>query len=135
MSVLVDTSVWSEFLRRKTEKTSRTAEALGELIDAHQVTVIGPIRQELLSGIRHRPDWDLLRSKLRAFPDHPVLTEDYELASDFFNQCRAAGIQGSFIDFLICGVASRSGLQIYTLDKDFSRYKRHLPISLYIPPR
>ena len=135
MSILVDTSVWSEFLRRRTAKASRSAKALGELVEAHQVIVLGPIRQELLSGIRLNSDWDLLRARLRAFPDHPILTEDYEQASDFFNQCRTAGVQGSFIDFLICSVAARSRFQIFTLDKDFSRYERHLPISLYSPPR
>jgi len=40
------------------------------------------------------------------------------------------GIQGSHIDFLICVVAARLKFKIFTTDKDFKFYSKHLPISL-----
>jgi hypothetical protein len=40
-----------------------------------------------------------------AFPDVPLLMEDYVTAANFFNLCRSKGIQGSSTDFLICAVA------------------------------
>ena len=41
------------------------------------------------------------------------------------------GVQGSHIDFLICAVAVRLSVEIYTTDKDFLNYQKHLPIQLY----
>jgi len=48
--VLVDTSVWSLALQRA--QGNETATMLSDLIDQSRVQMIGPIRQELLSGIK-----------------------------------------------------------------------------------
>ena len=72
-----------------------------------------------------------LRDKLRAFPNEPIIDLDYEIAAEYSNICRRKGIQGSHVDFLICAVASRLKMEIYTNDKDFGYYSKHLPISLY----
>ena len=93
--------------------------------------MIGPIRQELLSGIKERAQFDRLREHLRAFPDMPVTTADYEESAAFFNQCRNRGIQGSNTDFLICAVAVRNGLSIFSTDGDFANFADVLPISLH----
>ena len=52
MRVLVDTSIWSLALRRREHAQNPEAEELGRLIAAHVVEIIGPIRQEVLSGVR-----------------------------------------------------------------------------------
>ena len=36
-------------------------------------------------------------------------------------------------DLLICAVAVRHGLKIFTTDTDFAAYARHLPIKLHLP--
>ena len=59
--------------------------------------------------------------------------EDYVTASKFFNLCRAMGIQGSNTDFLICAVAVRHKLAIFTADRDFVYFAKCLPIVLYGP--
>lgn len=105
--------------------------ALASLVEDGLVVIIGPIRQELLSGIKERAHFERLRDHLRAFPDTPVTTEDHEDAAAFFNQCRDRGIQGSNTDFLICAVAVRNGFSIFTTDGDFSHFARVLPISLH----
>ena len=93
--------------------------------------MIGPIRQELLSGIRHQKQFDSLKKHLDSFPDLPILTEDYVVAARFFNLCRSKGIQGSNTDFLICSIATRTKYSIFTTDKDFVSYATLLPIALY----
>jgi predicted nucleic acid-binding protein len=131
MNVLVDTCIWSLALRRSTPQSVSQILELKELINEQRVVMIGAIRQEILSGIREQVQFDLLRDKIRSFPDFPLLQEDYETAASFFNDCRRAGIQGSPTDFLICAVSARHSLPIFTTDKDFSAYQRHLAISLY----
>jgi predicted nucleic acid-binding protein len=128
MKVLVDTSVWSLALRRGKQSTSAAAQELRNLISDKRVEMIGPIRQEILSGIREETQFKELEMRLSAFPDQPITTEDYVLAARFFNLCRRKGIQGSNTDFLICAVAVRNRLAIFTTDQDCISFSKHLPI-------
>lgn len=93
---------------------------------------MGPVRQELLSGVRTPNQFDGLREHLRAFPNVELGTGDYEEAASFSNRCRAAGVQGSGVDFLICAVAARRALTIFTTDEDFEHYARILPLTLHL---
>lgn len=95
--------------------------------------MIGPIRQELLSGIREAKQYQSLREKLRAFPDLRLETADFETAAQFFNDCRGKGLQGSNTDFLLCAVSHRRDMPIFTTDKDFDAYTKIVPIELYTP--
>lgn len=128
--VLVDTCIWSLALRSNTPKDTGVTGHLTQLIEDNQVRIIGAIRQELLSGYTDKNRFDRLRQKLIHFPNEPILDADYESAAEYANLCRAKGIQGSHTDFLICAVAIRAGFQIYTTDKDFQHYAKHLPIAL-----
>ncbi len=130
MQVLIDTCIWSLALRR-TDVESQHIHHLRELISENRAYIIGPIRQEILSGISHKQQFIKLRNTLEAFPDLLIETSDYERAAEFSNTVRQKGIQGSAIDFLICAVAHRYALAIYTLDKDFDHFSAHLPIKLY----
>jgi hypothetical protein len=102
-----------------------------KLVNQGLVEIIGPIRQEILSGIRDRSKFEIVRDRLRVFPDLEIGTADYEEAAAYYNRCRSKGIQGSFTDFVICAVAVRHELAIFTDDKDFLGYKTVLPIRLY----
>jgi predicted nucleic acid-binding protein len=134
MSVLVDTSVWSQaFRRREVDGESAVVLELRELVEDGQALMIGPIRQELLSGIGRRTQFDDLRDRLRAFPDLRLESTDFERAAEHFTTCRRRGLQGSNTDFLICAVAERLGVSIFTTDRDFVGYARHVPIKLHRP--
>lgn len=130
MKVLVDTSVWSLALRKaeKTDAEIGVIELLTELISDTNIIIIGPIRQEILSGISLKPKFNELRDKLAIFKDNPLVSDDFILAAEYFNLCRSKGIQGSHIDFLICAFSINNHYPILTLDKDFQHYKKHLPI-------
>ena len=140
MKVLVDTSVWSLALRRRSTSLSSTERVqmaeLTELIRDDRVILIGPIRQELLSGLRSDAEFDRLRERLADFEDEPLTVADYEEAARCHNRCRAGGLAGSAIDFLICAVAILRGLKLFTTDHDFTHYACHLPLSLHdvVPP-
>jgi predicted nucleic acid-binding protein len=131
MKVLVDTSVWSLALRRGKQSITAPAQELRHLIQDHRVQIIGPIRQEILSGIRNDSQFNKLRKHLESFPDLPILSNDYVRAAKFFNLCRSKGIQGSNTDFLICAVAVRNKFLIFTTDKDFELFSKHIKINLY----
>jgi predicted nucleic acid-binding protein len=129
MKVLVDTSVWSQVLRHKSP-ASELADKLKELIEDGRVVMVGPIRQELLSGISDTSQFNRLKEVFSAFEDIALTTKHFIKGAEFSNICRNKGIQGSTIDFLICAVANLENLIIFTTDKDFENYKRFLPIKL-----
>lgn len=135
MIILVDTPIWSLVLRRRSAALNpleRTLAAeFGELIREGRVRLIGPIRQELLSGIRDRNQYERLRDRLRAFPDEPLAAADYEAAAQVDNTCRNIGIAGSPVDFLICAVALGRGWPIFTTDQDFRQYAKVVAIRIH----
>ena len=133
MSVLVDTSVWSLALRRRKPVADGAVRELRELVREARVHLIGPIRQEVLSGIREAAQFVNLRDRLRSFPDLPLETVDHERAAELFNLCRSHGVQGSNTDFLLCAVAERHGMPILTTDGDFELFSQHVSISLHRP--
>jgi len=135
MVVIVDTPVWSLVLRRRPGDLSASeqslAKALTELIREGRVEILGPIRQELLSGIREEAQFERIRRYLRAFREPLLEVADYEEAARMSNQCRTRGISGSTVDFLICAAAHRHNRAIFTTDQDFQRYASVLPLHLY----
>jgi predicted nucleic acid-binding protein len=135
MNVLVDTSVWSLAYRRSANDLSirqhEFRSSLGELMSDGRAELLGMVRQELLSGLRDPAQFERLRKLLLAFPDVSMSTEDYEEAARMNNLCRSKGVAGNAVDYLICAVAARRDWFIFTLDHDFDRYARHLPITLF----
>lgn len=131
MNVLVDTSVWSLALRRRRGRANPSTEELSELVQEGRVAMIGPIRQELLSGIKEESQFRTLRDHLRSFPDLLLDNTDYEEAARCFNECRGRGVPGSNTDFLICAVALTRAMSIYTTDEDFDHYSKILSVKLH----
>lgn len=129
MKVLIDTCVWSKALRYKASDKDITNK-LNELITNGNLVIIGPIRQELLSGISEVAQFNKLRARLSPFEDVPLKNEHFLKAAEFCNICRKKGIQGSSIDFLICAVASLEKFVVFTTDKDFEHYAEYLPLKL-----
>ena len=131
MKVLVDTTIWSYALRSTNKEYQYEVEQLKSLIRDQRALIIGPIRQEILSGYSDIRKFERLKEKLSYFENTPIQDSDYELAAELCNQCRKKGIQGSHIDFLICAVAKRLDVSIFTSDKDFFHYRDIISINLF----
>ena len=131
MKIIIDTCIWSLALRRNEPQENEYVQELKELIKEVRAQLIGPVRQELLSGIKSKKQFNLLKDHLRAFEETKITTEDYELAAEYFNTARKKGIQGSNTDFLICAISKRCEMPILTTDKDFISFKTILPIEIH----
>ena len=132
--ILIDTPVWSLALRRKPEVLNpaeqRAIRMLQQFVNEGRTELLGPVRQELLSGLREESQFRRLRDYLRAFPDTRVLAQDYEEAARASNQCRKTGIATSPVDMLLCAVALHHDWEIFTTDGDFIGYQSALKIRL-----
>lgn len=138
MTVLVDSTIWSLALRRRSHQLSPAERDLVgewvELVSTGRAVLTGPVRQEILSGIRSEDAFEALRERLSAFRYLEVSPQDYDQAARFFNQCRSRGVAGTHVDMLLCATAHRHGVPLFTTDGDFLHYARCLPIALHTPP-
>jgi predicted nucleic acid-binding protein len=130
MKILVDTCIWSYALRHKNPDL-KIEFKLKEIIKDGRLVIIGPIRQEILSGISRETQFETLKEYLSPFEDITLNSNHFIRAAEFSNICMKKGVQGSTTDFLICSVAYLEKLNIFTTDLDFKNYKKHLPIELF----
>jgi hypothetical protein len=127
VKVLADTCVWSLSLRRKNGAEAMKADekqmvaVLAEAIRDGRVVIVGPVRQELLSGIKHVEQFEKLRAHLEAFADEPIVTADYVKAARLDNLCRSRGVQCGEVDILLCAVAMRNRWTLLTNDAGIVR--------------
>lgn len=129
MKILVDTCIWSAVLRQRNPSLD-LSQKLKDFINDGRLAIIGPIRQEILSGVSKSEQFEKLKEILSSFEDILLKPEYFIKAAEFSNICRNKGIQGSGTDFLICSVAYLQNLLIFTTDKDFKNYKQYLPINI-----
>lgn len=133
--VLVDTCVWSAALRRKkTQSIPEEALVLKRLIQQHRACLIGPILQEVLTGIRHEEQFSRLQEKLKAFELFQMAVPDFIQAAKYSNLCRSKGVQGSHTDYLIATIAIKHNIPVFTTDQDFTYYQKYIPVQLFARP-
>lgn len=134
MKVLADTSVWSLLLRRPAHKLNPSElairERLVDLLQDGRAQIIGPVRQELLTGLRERSQFDALRRRLHPFEDVAIDSAVYESAAAAANECIARGIAVTNTDILLCALSLRTSWPIFTTDNDFIGYQKVLGFEL-----
>jgi hypothetical protein len=130
MKVLVDTCVWSHALRHK-KPDLEIEKALKEIIMDGRLAIVGPIRQEILSGVATESQFESLKEHLSPFEDVLLQAYHFVKAAEFSNRCMRKGVQGSNTDFLLCSVAYLEKMEIFTSDTDFVNYRKYLPIELF----
>jgi predicted nucleic acid-binding protein len=134
--ILVDTSVWSLALRRRRGAALNAAQVA--VVDewkkrsmGSDAALIGIVRQEILSGVCDSAQFDRLKRALDDFPCLSTSLEDHDVAAKSYNICRTAGVTGDPVDMLICACAIRHNVPIFTVDPDYVRYAKHLPLRLH----
>ena len=131
--VIVDSDVWSEVFRSRAGKASKYFDTLTKLIEDEDVVLLGAIRQEVLSGIKSKEQFDSIKKVLRSFLDVSLPEEIYEIAASFYNICRSNGVQGSHTDFLLKFIifkVEHYKLEILSNDRDYIHYSKHIPIKV-----
>jgi predicted nucleic acid-binding protein len=129
--VLIDTNIWSTFFRRNKPEDQKLRANIEMLMQENRISMIGPIRQEILTGIKDDNKYAILKEYLQAFEDEPITTEAYEYAAKVANGCMKNGMAISAIDAIIVAVIVLHGFEIYSNDQDFIRYKSIVPFTQY----
>ncbi len=119
--VLVDTSIWIEFLDRNSPSVRRDLETL---LRQEEVATAGVVLAELRSGCRSTPQ---VRGLLQAMEPLVYLEADRDSwlrAGELVAECAARGFQVGIADCLLAALAMRESASIFTLDRDFGRIPR-----------
>ena len=127
--VLVDTSVWIEFLQRP---SAPHAVHLARLIqDNNQAVMCGIVLQEILQGIRDGKSHALTRDLLLKLPYLETGKDVHLAASDLYRALRSKGITVPSTDAVIAALAMANRLPLYSKDEHFSVIALHSRLELF----
>lgn len=116
--ILVDTSVWIDWLRQGTRPATR---ALDRLIDEDDIVLVPVVVQELLQGARGAAQLAELRTHFEALPMLGFSLRTYADAGALYARCRWAGITPrSPHDCLIAQTAIEHDVPLLHDDRDFA---------------
>ena len=113
--VLVDASVWIDFLRGDDD----TVTALNLLIKSGRVVVCGQVLQEVLQGSRDDKALATLEAQMRLWPLEAEEPADFIEAARVFARLRWKGVTIPPTDCLMATMALRRKLLLYANDSDF----------------
>jgi predicted nucleic acid-binding protein len=127
--VLVDTSIWIEFLQHL---VSPEATMLEELIREHnQVVLCGIVLQEVLQGIRDNKSHATTKERLTKLPYLDMSKDIHLAAASLYRSLRAKGITVPSADTAIAALAIFNHIPLFTKDAHFNTIAKHTRLELY----
>jgi predicted nucleic acid-binding protein len=126
--VLVDSSVWVDFLRGDLASVKRVDPLLAD----GRAAITGPIYAEVISGARHRSVFGRLGLLLRSLDSIAPPAAVWEQVADSRFALARQGTQASLVDLLIAVTALHASHTLLTRDRDFSRIAAVLPVEVEI---
>ena len=124
--VLVDTSVWVEFFRHRSEP-GRLVE---DLLMGHAVWTCGMVMFEILKGIRLEEEKTRVLQLLEILPYVEMTKALWLRASELSTDLRREGVTLPNSDLFIAAIALGHNLSVFTLDHHF---KQIPSLKLYEP--
>jgi len=125
--VLVDSSVWIDFLRGD----AVTAARLRTAADRESLAVTGMVLHEVLRGCRTPAQFARFEREMGLWTRLPEQEADFVESARIYAKLRWAGVTIPASDCLIAAVAMRLDLRLYAEDNDF----KQIPgLKLYEPP-
>ncbi len=128
MKVLVDSTVWSDFLRgRATAQTARLEQCLQNRDD---LCCCGFVLAEVLQGVRTESEYVATK---RQFETLVYLEDDrsnFELGATVYRELRRKGVTiRNSIDCLIAAVVIQHGVHLLENDRDYRFIDQHYPLN------
>ena len=112
--VLVDTSVWIDFLQRPRAKIH---EEMTRLIQGtNRVLICGLVMQEILQGLKSSRSTHLFQSRLQKLPFLPTRKSTYILAAEIFRKLKGKGVEVQTVDATIAAIAIENRVSLFTLN-------------------
>jgi predicted nucleic acid-binding protein len=122
--ILVDTSVWIEFLIDPARVPDGEA-------NVNDFATCAPVVQEILQGFSDRSSYQVFEDQLLAFPclSEPVPLDLYVKAAAIYRDGRRKGYTiRSATDCLVAAIAIEHNIPVWHRDRDFSTIARYTPL-------
>lgn len=123
--ILVDTSVWVDFLRGVNSPQRRTLHRLIE--EEEDIAITEIILTEILQGIGEDKDFQMIKGYLLEFPIYrPKGIETYLKAAQIYRDCRKSGkTVRKTVDCIIATICMENGLTLFHKDSDFDTLEKY----------
>ncbi|MBI2874241.1 MAG: PIN domain nuclease [Firmicutes bacterium] len=116
--ILVDTSVWVDFLNGHETSHTRTVESLVQ--SREDICICGILLTELLQGIRENKAYENTKAVLSELLFLPMTRETFHLAATIYRTCRSRGITiRNSTDCMIAATCIQHGIPLLHNDQDF----------------
>ncbi len=125
--VLVDTSAWIEFFRRKEPWFS----LVSGLMDDRRVCCAGIVLAELIQGAKSEKELEVLRDFRHVFEFLPESVDQWQAAGELSNTLAKKGKSVGLSDCYLAASAKSAGAKVLTLDKHFKQLKGSAGITLF----
>jgi len=125
--ILVDTSVWIDFFRKKEPAFTTIA----QLIDEDRICCTGIILSELMQGANSEKELNVLKDFLHVYSFINETPETWKKAGELSFRLRKLGKETPLSDCLISVLSLEAAASIYTYDKHFETIKTFENISLF----
>jgi tRNA(fMet)-specific endonuclease VapC len=125
--ILIDTSVWIEFFRRKGSPASLK---LREWLKLNQVYYTGPIAVELYQGAKTTREIQIINNLLETINHVDITRTHYHHAGLTSQKAARDGKIFSTIDMVIAAVAHDENLSLFSLDHHFQEIAHYFDMSL-----
>jgi predicted nucleic acid-binding protein len=124
--VLIDTSVWIQYFRKREEVYHK----VNELIDSGRVYCLRLIIAELIQGAKTEREIEVIKDLTRVFPTLKEEPDSWEKAGILAFRMRKAGKSIGLSDCYIALLARQNNAAIYTFDKHFAEIQSYEDITL-----
>lgn len=128
--VLIDTSIWVEFFRKR---NSAVSAKLREFLKLNQVCYTGPIFVELYQGAKTQREIEILHQLFDTIHYVDISREHYHHAGLVSQKAAREGKIFSTIDVILAVLAHDEGLSLFSLDRHFRDISRYCPLTLITP--
>ena len=121
--ILVDTSIWIDFLRGENSSERQVLHRLIE--DEEEISITGIILTEILQGIKDDKKYQITKNYLLEFPIYePGGINTYIDAARIYRECRNNGRTiRSTIDCVIAAICLENDLSVLHKDRDYDIIK------------
>jgi len=128
--VLIDTSVWVDFFRKR---DSTVSVKLREYLKLNQVCYTGPIMVELYQGAKTQHEIEILKQLFDTITYVDITKEHFHHAGLISQKAAREGRIFSTVDVILAVLAHDERLSFFSLDHHFRDISRYCPLSLVTP--
>jgi predicted nucleic acid-binding protein len=124
--ILVDTSAWIDYFRKKEPLYS----IVSRLLEEDRICCLGIILAELIQGTRSKEEIKTLKTFLQVFSFLEESSRSWEKAGELSFSLKRKGKTIALSDCYIAVAAENEKVSILSLDEHFTTIKEHLDITM-----